>query len=205
MADVPSIKGSVYSAVVEDVNKVLSAGALTRDAALRWLDASDLPMLDTQISLASWYDIASYDRMNRLLRDVEGHGSNEYLREKGRGTARRLIEMGIYGQMEYLQRTEVAQHEDPEERFAAFGRDLRRINTLSSSILSFTRWESVPDPDEPLRYRILVSEADAMPETLAWRSDGFVNEMASRHEAADLWTWRRERPDLIVYRMTREI
>lgn len=201
----PSIKGSVFSAAVEDVNKLIAGGTLDRDAARRWLTDDDLERLDETINVAAWYDVRSYDRFNLLLRDLEGDGKSEYLREKGRGTARRLIEMGVYSQMEYLQRTQVARTEGREERFAAFGRDLKRLNTLSASILNFTRWEVLPDPDCAMRYVMQVSEAEQMPESLVWRTDGFVNEMASRHLAADLWSWRRPRPDLIVFRMVREI
>ncbi len=205
MATMPSIKGSVFAGIVEAVNKLLAGDALTREEAARWLREEDFALLDQEITVASWYDIRSYDRMNRLLRDVEGGGSNEYLREGGRATARRLLEMGLYSQLEYLQRARVVSARGREERFQAFARDLARLNTLSQSILNFSQWKSRPDPDRDHRYLIEVSEADAVPETLAWRSDGFVNEMANQHGADDLWTWRRERPDLIVFRMTREI
>jgi hypothetical protein len=56
-----------------------------------------------------------------------------------------------------------------------------------------------------MRYVIEVSEAAEVPETLAWRSDGFVNEMAAQHDSPDLWIWTRPRPDLIVFHMKREI
>jgi len=205
MARTPSIKGSVYANAHEDVNKLLADGALSRTEAERWLEPIDFEMLGGSINLASWYDVLSYDRLSRLLCDVEGDGKTEYLREKGRRTARRLIEMGLYSQMEYLQRTQLARSQGTQERFEAFGRDLRRLNTLSASILSFTKWNAVPDPDARTRYRIEVSEAADMPETLAWRTDGFVNEMAKEHSADDLWVWRRESRDLIVYRMKRDV
>lgn len=205
MASVPSIKGSVYASIQESVNKLLTDGSLTREDAQRWLDDSDFELLDISINVASWYDIRSYDRMNRLLCDVEGGGDPAYLRAMGKRTAQRLIEMGLYSQMEYLRRTEVGASSGTEERFAAFGRDLRRINTLSASILNFTTWAARPDPDAPRRYRIEVSEASAMPETLVWRTDGFVNEMARNHSSSDLWNWKREGPDRIIYRMNREV
>lgn len=205
MGRIPSIKGSVYANAHEDVNKLLADGTVSRAEAERWLEASDFETLDGPINLASWYDVRSYDRLSRLLCDVEADGDTEYLRGKGRRTARRLIEMGVYAQMEYLQRPQIADREGVMERFEALGRDLRRLNTLSASILNFTKWEAMPDPDAAMRYRIEVSEAADMPETLVWRTDGFVNEMARQHSPDDLWSWRRERPDLIVYRMKRGI
>jgi hypothetical protein len=205
MAATHCIKGSVYSAAVEDVNKIFANGELSRDQAKRWLEESDFQLLARSIGVASWFDIRSYDRLNRLLRDVEGGGRNEYLREKGRETARRLLAMGLYSQFEYLQRATFAKTEGAAERFAAFGRDLARLSTLSASILNFSKWKAHPDPDVDRRYVIEVTEAGDFPETLAWRSDGLVNEMASQHGVDDLWLWRRERPDVIVFRMTREI
>jgi hypothetical protein len=205
VAKTPSIKGSVYAAVVEDVKALLASGELTAHRAKTWLEDVDFELLGQTIGLASWYDIRSYDRLNCLLRDVEGRGRNEYLRERGRVTARRLLEAGLYGQLEYLHRTRVAGAEGKEERFEAFGHDLVLLSTLSGSILNFSRWTSRPDPDYAMRYVIEVTEAQHIPETLAWRSDGFVNEMARQHGAADLWRWGRERPDLIVFRMNREL
>ena len=205
MSDSPSIKGSVFGAAVEDVNKLISGGGLTRAEARRWLEPADFELLDAVISVAAWYDIRGYDRLNRLLRDVEGNGSDDYLRGKGRQTAKRLLDAGLYGQLEYLHRTEFSQTSNAQERFRAFGRDLNRLNTLSSSILNFSCWEVHKDPERAMRYVIEISDAADVPETLALRSDGFVNEMAAQHDAPDLWGWMRSRPDLIVFYMKREI
>jgi len=201
VAAIPSVKGSVYAVAVEDVGKLLSDGQITREGARRWLEDSDLAALDGDVNVAAWYDVRSYDRLTRLLCDVEGGGSTNHLREKGRRTARRLIEMGVYAQMEYLQRTQTAQRVDADERFEALGRDLRRLNTLSASILNFSSWHAEPDPDNPRRYRIIVSDAAAMPETLVWRIEGFMNEMAREQVGGDLWSWSRASLDRIVYRM----
>jgi hypothetical protein len=201
----PSIKGSVFAGLVEDVNKLLARGAISRPESARWLAPEDFELLGEKILVSNWYDIQSYVRMNELLRDVEGAGSHEYLRERGRQTARRLLEAGLYSQLEYLHRTEVARATSAEARFEAFGRDLRKLTTLSASILNFSRWTAVPDPVESHRYRIEVSEARDFPEVLCWRSDGLVNEMANQHGHPDLWRWERERSDLIVFKMLRSI
>jgi hypothetical protein len=204
-AAVPSIKGSVFSGVVEEVQKLLAGEAVSPREAARWLRPEDFACLDQAISVSSWYDIRSYARMGELLRDVAGEGSNEYLRQQGRQTARRLLDAGLYGQLEYLQRTEVSKAADAKARYEAFGRDLRLLTSLSASILNFSRWTAEPDPERTRRYRIVVSDAADFPEVLCWRSDGFVNEMATRHDDADLWGWDRPTGDRIVFRMIREI
>jgi hypothetical protein len=199
---IPSIKGSIFASVVEDVHKAVSSGAVRKEELARWLGAADVALLDAKILVSNWYDIRSYDHMNQLLRDVVGDGGNEYLRERGRETARKLGAAGIYAQMEYLQRTEVSTSSGPA-RFEAFGRDLRKITTISASILNFSRWAPRPDPDHGDRWLIEVTEARDFPETLAWRSDGFVNGMSARHSRGDLWRWERAAPDRIVFRMQR--
>lgn len=205
MSSQPSIKGSVFTSIVEDVKKLLASRGIAQAELARWLRAEDIRLLGQTIGAASWYDIRSYTRMNELLRDVEGGGSNDYLRERGRLTARRLLDAGFYQQLEYLQRAEVARTTGEQARFEAFGRDLRKLTTLSSSILNFSRWTSKPDPEREGYYVIDVSEARDYPEVLAWRSDGFVNGMANQRGDGDLWRWERVSADRIVFRMLRPI
>jgi len=201
----PSVKGSVFASVVEDVCKSLASGAVRRDQLHRWLKPEDIALLDEKIGISSWYPIGSYTHMGELLRDVEGGGRNEYLRQCGRRTARRLLEAGLYSQLEYLHRAEVGKASGDRARFEAFGRDLRLLTTISASILSFSRWAMKVDPDHERKYVIEVSDASDFPEVLCWRSDGFINEMATHHGDADLWTWSRPRPDFVLFRMTRQL
>ena len=203
MATPPSIKGRIFGVAVEDVNKLLASGELARTDLARWLRPDDLAYLTKTIGAADWYDVAAYARILLLLRDVEGYGSNDYLRGRGIATAQRLLEAGLYSQMEYLSRAQVAREKDPEKRSAAFGRDLKLLTTLSASILSFTKWESRSDPEHAGRYRIDVSGAQDYPEALGFTSEGFLNGMARQHAAADLWRWQRASPELVVFRMTR--
>jgi hypothetical protein len=202
---VPSIKGSVFAAVVENVHKLVTGGEISRTELARWLQPQDIDFLDQQIAVSEWYDIRVYARMSELLRDVVGKGSNEYLRQLGRQTAQRLLEAGLYQQLEYLSATQLEKATDSRARFEAFGRDLRLLTTLSASILNFSKWESKPDPGRDDRYVIRVSEARDVPEVLCWRSDGFVNEMATQHGEPDLWRWERMAPDLVVFRMIRSL
>ena len=205
MPPVPSIKGSVMAGVAENVAKLLADGSVTRQELTERLNASDLALLDQEVLASQWYDIQSYDRMNRLLLDVVGGGDVEYYREEGRKTARRLIAGGLYAQLEYLGRTQVASHDDPQARFEAFGRDLRLLNTLSGSILNFSRWTHRVDPDHERRYCLEVLDVDSMPDSLCWRSEGLMNGMAEAHGHDDLWYWDRSVRDRVVYRMCRSV
>ena len=201
---VPSIKGTAFTKVVEDVAKLLAGQELSRAKAERWLRAEDFALLDREVQAARWYDILSYERMSRLLLDVVGHGDTEYLRERGRKTAKRLLDAGVYAQLEYLHRTEAGRASDPQQRFDALGRDLRLLNTLSASILNFSKWNAFKE-GEQRRYRIEVSEAAAMPEVLCWTTDGFVNGMAEQSRRTGMWRWERPRQDLVIFRMKRDL
>jgi len=205
MPEVPSIKGGVFSLAVEDLSKLVEADEISQEELARRLWPEDLEYLDQAVPTTAWYPIGSYARILTLLRDVEGGGSNDYLRRRGARSAEILLQAGLYQQLEYLKRTQLEQQNDPRDRFLAFGRDLRLLNTLSSSILSFAHWESKPDPEWDDRYVIEVSEAHDFPDVLCWTSDGFVNQMATRHGEPYLWRWDRERQDLIVFRMVRSV
>lgn len=205
MARVPSIKGSVFGGVVEAVKKLLAEGEVSREQTGRWLEQGDLVLLDAAISVAGWYDVRIFSRMSELLRDVAGGGSNEYLRRLGRESARRLRDAGLYSQIEYLQNTRTSKETERRARFEALGRDLARLTTLSGSIYNFGKWSVVIDPQHPLRYVIVVSDAAAFSDVICWRAEGFINQMASYRDHLDLWTWRRVRPDLVHFSMTRDL
>ncbi|MFW5875198.1 MAG: hypothetical protein ACOCXM_00545 [Myxococcota bacterium] len=200
---VPSIKGSVFEGLVTDLKRVCDERGLSGDALLEKLEPSDLDHFHEKILLSAWYDVRVFDRMARLLLELEGKGDVEYLRERGRKSARRLLEAGLYQQMEYLRRTELSG--DPDERLEAFGRDLRLLTTMSSSILNFSVWNSHRDPDHPRRYVIEVTEAEPYPDVLAWNTEGFINAMAQEHDGTDRWRWQRPARDRLVFRMTSDL
>lgn len=205
MPQLPSIKGSVFAGVAEKVNKLFESGELSREAAERWLQPDDFALLDSKISIASWYDIFSYTRLSELLRDVVGAGSNRYLEQMGRETARRLLEAGLYSQMEYLRNTRVAAATSSQERYEAFGRDLKRLTTMSNSIYNVSKWTPLPDPDNKFRYIIEVTEAEAMSDVIFWRAKGFMNEQASIHGSGNLWDWQRVSRGVVRFHMTLDL
>jgi hypothetical protein len=202
---VPSVKGAVFAGVVESVRKLLESGELTREEASRRLQPSDLALLDTPVSIAGWYPIGAFDRMSELMRDLVGGGDNDYLRNLGRESARRLLAAGIYSQFEYLHRITALQEKDPKARSEAFGRDLRRLTTMSGSIYNFGVWTIEADPDYPLRHRIVVSDAASFSDVCCCRAEGFINQMGHVRNNTDLWSWVRVSREAVHFRMTREV
>jgi len=202
---IPSVKGSLVAASVEDVNKLAQSKAISQAELARRLEPGDLAILAEGVQTGAWYDIRIYARLLALLKDVEGEGSNDYLRRRGAQSAERLLNAGLYQQLEYLNRTKLAKAASPQERFLAFGRDLRLLCSLSGSLYNFMRWEPQIDPEVASRYQVCVSDAAAYPDDMGWAAEGFINRMARQHGDADLWRWRRTAPDRIVFRMLRDV
>ena len=205
MTRVPSVKGAVFAGVVEAVRKLLDSGELTREGASRWLQPADLPFLDAQVSIAGWYPIGVFDRMSLLMRDVVGGGNNDYLRNLGRESAKRLLAAGIYSQFEYLHRITALNEKDPKTRSEAFARDLRRLTTMSGAIYNFGVWTIEQDPDYTMRHRIVVSDAAAFSDVCCFRAEGFINQMGYVRNTTPLWKWERVSREVVHFRMTREV
>jgi hypothetical protein len=203
MAQNPCIKGTAIASLVEDMCKLLSDGKISQREIEARLPAEDLALLEEPLVTSQWYGIQSYRRLTELLRDVEGEGRNEYVRERGRARGQKLIDGGVYQQMEYLGRSRVKSSMDAKARFEAYGKDLRLLVTLSQSLLNFSTWTVVPDPDHGDRYRIEVRAAADFPDVLGWASEGLIDAMAEVHGMSGIWRWERVAPDFIVFRMLR--
>jgi len=201
----PSIRGSIFSPAVEDVHKLLTEGAVAERELSRWLQPPDVALLRQALSDTEWYDVRAYARILSLLREVAGGGKDDYLRRRGAASAERLLDAGLYQQLEYLSRLQKNDARTPEERFEAYGRDLRLVTTLSAAILNFSKWTARPDPERALCYRIDISGARDYPAELALSSEGFTNRMAKQHGDPDLWRVERISPDELAMRMIRAL
>jgi hypothetical protein len=205
MATRPSIKGSVLSGHVEEVLKQVAAGTIPRAELARRLEPEDMVLLERPIQPSGWYDIRSYTRLLELMRDALGNGSNQYLIDRGALTAERLIQMGLYQQMEYLKRMRLGELESARERHLTFGRDLRLLITITGALLNFGCLQLKEDPEHADRYVIEISDAPAYPDVLGWGTQGFNNRMAAEHGHPDLWRYERLGPDRVRQRMTRSL
>ena len=201
MAAKPSVKGSLLAETVENARKLLEEGSLSRSELEARLRPGDLALFDEPTNVSRWYDLEFYQRLAELLHDLEGGPRDEYFRKKGFARGRRLMEAGLYQQMEYAERSRLARERDPKARFEAYGRDLKLFVTLSGAILNFSRWSVVRDPDHADRYRIEVRDAVAFPDFMGLGSEGLINAMASRHGLHDIWRYERIAPDFVVFRM----
>lgn len=201
----PSIKGSALVGVIDDINRLRASGRIDGALLEARLTPADRSLLDEAVQAARWYPIDAYGRLTELLLEVEGGGRLTYLKERGANTARRLIEAGIYQQ---LDRASGADDVDPstlspEEQGREFTRTVRLTVSLSGSIFNFGRWSVGEDPDHRDRLRILIEDAAAMPDAAIHTIEGFINAIGEHSPPVKhlRWTGARTASDRIAYVM----
>ena len=206
----PSIKGSIFKGAIADLARLQEEGRLSQEEVDARVATEDLAFLEGEISRSMWYPMESYGRFMRLLDEIEGAGKDAYFVERGRASARRLLESGLYQQLDFLSRWEQAIGADRDNQsavIAAFTGNLRMVSSLASAIYNVGKWEIEPDPVHPGRLCIAVREARAYTEPMRLAIEGFLNECsrAARGELNNFFASERPSPDLILLRMTRDI
>jgi hypothetical protein len=199
------IKGTLFAGVVDDFDRLRDQGRISEDLMEAHLDASDRRLLEEKVSPTTWYDIEAYHRIVHLLRDAEGGAGQAYWFERGRRAARRLIEMGIYQQLDYLGRTEASRERDPAARFRAFGRDMKLLLTLQASMMNFGDWKCVPDPDHPRRYRVELRGVEGVPDGIFVAASGMFTVLAEQSRGSVSWSFERVSPDFVLIRMAEDL
>jgi hypothetical protein len=207
---VPSIKGSIFKGVIDDLERVRAKGRISEEEIDARLAPEDLAFLEAEISPAAWYPLESYARMIRLLGDVEGAGKDAYFVERGRDSARRLMESGLYQQLAFLSRWDETvdwRRDDESSVVATYARNLRMVSSLASAIYNVGKWTVEPDPEHAGRVVLMVREASAYSEPMRLAIEGFLNECAraARENLAHLFASERASQDLMLIRMTRDI
>jgi hypothetical protein len=193
----PSIKGSVIEKLVEDARRLRDNGRVSSEYLEVRLDRVALELLDSKPLPALWYPLESYDRLIDLLLEVEGKGSPDYLRRRGAGVADRLIAGGFYDQFSSLDR----RLRDPQE----YLRLMRRVVAVMGAIFNFVKWDAHPDPGQPRRVVIELSEADDFTEHLCRVTEGFLTRIAQERGLVHSWQAERTAPDRVVCRMDRDL
>jgi len=168
----PSIKGSVFSSVVEDVERLIRAGLTSREKLEAKFGEEALSHLDESIQPALWYPIDSYRVLAECLVEIEGGGRMEYMFERGERSAERLMDAGLYEQLRYASGTSES---GTRMQVRSAG---RLIVTLAPAMFNFTRWSFHVDPETSKRFTIQVKDAAEFPEVLRYSSAGFCHTVA---------------------------
>lgn len=202
----PSIKGSVFRGVVEDLVRLRDEGRVPEDEIQAQLTERDLRILDQKILDGSWYPIETYARMVELLCRTVGGGRTDYYLERGAASAKRLLASGLYSQLEFLQRWRETPEggESAERMIAAYSAKLKLVISLAGAIYNVGRWSVGPDPRDAAKVRIDILEADAYSDGMRYAIEGFLNECtrAVRSDVPRLFRTERTAPDHIAIEMT---
>jgi hypothetical protein len=194
---VPSIKGTAFQSVVEDLRRLLETGRLSRDALEARLEAEDVRLMEEKVLPGLWYPLASYGRFTELLMQVEGSGRTAYVVARGARAAERLFAAGLYQQL--ARGDEIGEKKRANnERWSE--QEANLMTSLAGAIFNVSRWRFVADPALPGTSRIEVSEATALPEVSRWAAQGFVEYTTSRLSGITTRvTSERPTPDRIVF------
>jgi hypothetical protein len=206
----PAIKGSIFKGASDDLARLREEGRLSEAQLDAELTPDDLSLLETEISPAAWYPMESYARLVQLLGDIEGAGKDSYFVERGRASARRLMGTGFYQQLAFLsrwERTDDRDGIDVSSLIADYARNLRMVISLASAIYNVGDWSVETDPEHPGRVQIEVRKAIPYSEPMRLAIEGFFDEcaLATREDLGHLHVSERPAPDLILFRMTRDI
>lgn len=128
------IKGTAFLLARRDLLALIEAGRLTRAALERRLDPADLQHFDSAPLTTSWYPVLMYERLLRVLLDLEGGGDPQYLVDRARKGMEALMRGGIYKQLE---RAEAAVRESGRDWFERSGHILA---TLPSAFFNLGAW-----------------------------------------------------------------
>lgn len=205
----PSVKGSIFKGGVTDLARLLDEGRVSEDEIGARLGAEGLTYVEGNILESGWYPLACYNRLLEWLGDLEGGGEDKYFIERGRASASRLMDAGLYAQLDFLTRWKESLPEDEHDEAAVIARyasSLKLVVSLSSNIYNVGRWIVETDRGIPGRVWIAIREARDYSEALRLVSEGFLNECGSRHtKTSRLYTSSRVTPEIILFRMNYDI
>jgi hypothetical protein len=193
----PSIKGSAFQAVIDDLNQLVASGALGEAELAARLEPGDRELLRAGIQTGSWYAIESYRRMLALLVAKEGRADREgYLRRRGRAAAERILKMGLYSHLEAAMR---AAERAPERWVEQVG---RVMTTLSPAMFNFSSWEFVPG-DAAKLFSLHVRQAALLPDETRILLQSFIEALFEPFTQDPVRVVsRRPSPDEIVFEGT---
>jgi hypothetical protein len=190
------IKGTAFLIARRDLFALIEAGRFSRTALERRLEEADLAVLDPSPLPTSWYPVATYDCVLRVLMDVEGAGDPRYLVQRARKGMEALMRSGIYKQLE---RAESVLREAREGWFERTGHILA---TLPSAFFNRGSWKLSRDEGRRM-FTLEGTGLDGMTENVAHIVQGAVEFAAEQLiEAKVEVTVQRPRDGRVVFQGT---
>jgi len=191
---VPSIKGTAYNSVHDDLHRMIDDGRVTAAELEARLSREELELLESKVLATKWYAIDTYRKLLALVAEKEAKGRiEEYLVDRGWRAAERLKEAGIYRQL--------GSDDGAGKSWGA--RVANLVSKISGLLYNFTRW-SVDEPGNATTFHVIVDEAKDFADECRYTAQGFVAYAATLMAGAPVKiTSARPTPDRIVYTVRR--
>lgn len=194
----PSIKGAAIAKLIADVQACLSRSEDDRSRLEARLSPETVRMLEGKVEIGSWYPVGMYNELTDLIWQEEGGGSFDYLRQRGEKMMKRLMEEGLYQQLDFLDRIERGVQEKITRDDVQ--RTCRLIGSVSGAIRNFGKDTWAWDPDNPGFMVHHLHDALHFSEMLRLVSEGSENFVVQTLcPGAARVTSERVAPDYIVY------
>ncbi len=202
----PQTKGLLLVSIIADLARFVEEGRLSREDLEADLTADALKLFDDGVSPISWYEGDIYPQLAQILIKVDGLGPGDmkYLRQRGEGAGRRLMESGLYQQLDFMQRRVSEAAAGPVDR-KLFEQGLRMITSMTAALMNGGIWEIEQDPEYDDRVQVVVSDIAGMSEESAQATCGILSGIAMYGGAGFSYRYERLAPDRLVYRMDRDI
>jgi hypothetical protein len=191
---VPSIKGTAYNSVHDDLHRMLDDGRMSEAELEARLSREELELFQSKVLATKWYPIETYRKLLALVAQKDAKGAtDEYLVERGWRAAERLAQAGIYRQL--------GADEGAGKSWGA--RVANLVTKISGLLYNFTRW-SVEEPENAAVIHVTVDEAKDFADECRYTAQGFVSFAATLMAGGPVKiTSTRPRPDRIVYTVRR--
>jgi hypothetical protein len=187
---VPSIKGTAYNSVHDDLHRMIDDGRISEDELGARLSREELELFESKVLATKWYPIDTYRKLLALVAEKEAKCRiEEYLVERGWRAAERLKEAGIYRQL--------GADDGAGKSWGA--RVANLVTKISGLLYNFTRW-SVDEPENETVLHVNVDEAKDFADECRYTAQGFVAFAATLMAGAPVKiSSTRPTPDRIVY------
>jgi hypothetical protein len=194
----PSIKGVLIAKLVDDVRALLARREVDREQLEARLSAGTLELLEAKVEIGQWYPIDQYTELTELLSSEEAGNRVEYLHRRGEEALKRLMEAGLYQQIEYLRREDGAFRTRPSRDELL--RSCRLVGSIMGALLNFAEQTWDWDPENPDLMLHQVHQATHYPDVLRHVQEGVVTYLVrlARPDAPAV-TSVRVAPDHIVF------
>ena len=163
----PSIKGTAFQSVLEDVSALIESGRIDRDRFESATKPADRELLGEMLVPGLWYPLESYTRLLDLLWEVEGEGRPAYVVERGARAAERILAAGAYADL-----VETA------ERWGG-SQLVQSVLSLSTSLFDFIQVELQGEIGET-RFEVIFRAESAIPDCARYASQGFFRPLFER-------------------------